>query len=115
MNEASYGRKNRSSDARSKSGETCFDSLDGFLAAGSQFVPGSKPRRLVVRQPHRSFFIFPDKSLDWKINTGSLFVLHEWGTALGVTEDEQFRRAKFQSDLFSVLCVIDPSENQQTG
>jgi hypothetical protein len=40
--------------------------------------------------------------------------LHEWGTALRVTEDEQLRWAKFQTDFFSVAGVIDPSEDQQT-
>src|SRR5205085_4356846 len=104
-------RSVRSIDARSKSSQTCFDSLDGVLAACSQSVPCGKPCRLVVRQPHVSLFIFPDKSLDRKINTGGLLVLHEWSATFGVTKDEQFGRAKFQSDFFSIFGVIDASED----
>jgi hypothetical protein len=32
-----------------------------------------------------------------------------------VAEDEQFRRAKFQSDFFGVAGMIDPSEDQHAS
>src|SRR6188474_910475 len=58
-----------------------------------------EPTRIVVRKPSFSLRVLPNYRFQWQIDADLLTYLHEWRTRLGVTEDQEFCRSQWKTDL----------------